>query len=187
MLEIISVDIPEIVRREIHEMQTRGWIEVDEAVSLVDGLFSSPMEVSSKRKSVEEWFHELCTTPVSLDNTILGNTEVKGVMLSGQPTKGGHTGLTRLLVHPELGRIAFIENEWTFTGERTHIHCEELRDRFNGRPVVYVVAKTPVGSATTTFLWSTESREFQLYIDLAIFKRDPWYRRIENGLMQPLS
>ena len=168
----------------IQDMQTRGWIEVEEtAIGFVNGLFDAPTSAGWRRPSLEAILRELRTDPVSLSRTLLGNAEVEAVMPSGQLFEQGYTGLTRLLVHSDFGRLVFVENEYVLTGERIHIYCAELHHQLNGMPMVHYVKKGPSGASTTSFLWFTETREYQFYLDRAVLRGDTLHELVVRNLI----
>ena len=183
---IASGNVREMEEQWIRQVQSRGWADAtEEQVSMVDNLFET--DAAWQLDTLEEFIPFLRTAPSDLQHTLLEDAVLQRVLPSGQSFDGGYTGLTRLLLHPGLGRVALVEGEYALTGERIHIHCKELHPSFNGLPLVYGVFQAPSGNAQTTFVWFTDRKEFQLYIGAAILKTNPFYKSITQELMPVLK
>lgn len=155
----------------VRDMQTVGWIEVSEDdARFVDRLF----ELGQRWGSIAELLrdHKLNITPADLGSSPLRNATLHSVMLAGSEYQHGFTGLTRLMVDPDLDRVALVENDVRLTGEGIHIPYPDLHSRYNGRPMVYVVSKAPSGHSFTTLMWSSDDKEFQLYVNVPVLRAD---------------
>ncbi|GFO72830.1 hypothetical protein BJAS_P4340 [Bathymodiolus japonicus methanotrophic gill symbiont] len=160
--------IPDYVKKEtelsIRQMKERGYVDMTE-----NSITPIRDEMTPKSKKFEKTHEEavklLTVEPTNLDETPFEGKKVVSRQVSGLYDEGKWTTLTRVYEFDNLSLVQLSEDDYHTGGGKVVFTEEAVNENINGNPAIYEVGISPSGKATTSLVWTTDSKYYELTLE----------------------
>ncbi|GAW85043.1 conserved hypothetical protein [Bathymodiolus platifrons methanotrophic gill symbiont] len=160
--------IPDYEKKEtelaIRQMEERGYIDKTE-----NSITPIRDEMTPKSKKYEKTHEEavklLTVEPTNLDETPFEGKKVVSRQVSGAYDEGKWTTLTRVYEFDNLSLVELSEDDYHTGGGKVVFTEEAVNENINGNPAIYEVGISPSGKATTSLVWTTDSKYYELTLE----------------------